>query len=218
MKKMRLTIFTLSILLFSATTFAQKSSSKSMAILDKVSQLFEQSEGVKLSFTIAPDSPDGGAFAPQQGVAFIKKDKFKLDMSFSTTWFNGTTQWVLLKDANEVNISKPSAEELIGISPLGILNMYKTNYRLKEPIEASFNGKATTQIEMIPNNKWQDFESITIVIDSKTNNVLMMRFTNRDGSKNKLTIADYSSNNKFTNDLFQFNKDNHPGVEIIDLR
>ncbi len=218
MKTMRSIILTLSILLVSAVTYAQKSSAKSMSILDKASQLFEQSEGVKLSFTLSPDSPEGGAFEPQQGVAFIKRDKFKLDMPYSTSWFNGTTQWVLLKDANEVNISNPTPEELISISPLGILNMYKTNYVLKEPVSNSFNGKATTEIEMTPINRWEDFESLTITLDNKTNSIVMIRFTTRDGSKNKLTIFDYNSNNKFTNDIFQFNKSNHPGVEIIDLR
>ncbi len=218
MKTMRSIILVLSILLVSVATYAQKSSAKSMSILDKASQLFEQSEGVKLSFTLSPDSPEGGAFEPQQGVAFIKRDKFKLDMPYSTSWFNGTTQWVLLKDANEVNISNPTPEELISISPLGILNMYKTNYVLKEPVSNSFNGKATTEIEMTPINRWEDFESLTITLDNKTNSIVMIRFTTRDGSKNKLTISDYNSNNKFTNDIFQFNKSNHPGVEIIDLR
>lgn len=218
MKTMRSIILILSILLVSVATYAQKSSAKSMSILDKASQLFEQSEGVKLSFTLSPDSPEGGAFEPQQGVAFIKRDKFKLDMPYSTSWFNGTTQWVLLKDANEVNISNPTPEELISISPLGILNMYKTNYVLKEPVSNSFNGKATTEIEMTPINRWEDFESLTITLDNKTNSIVMIRFTTRDGSKNKLTISDYNSNNKFTNDIFQFNKSNHPGVEIIDLR
>lgn len=214
----KIIILTLSILLFSATADAQKSSAKSKALLDKVSQHFEQSDGVKLSFILTPDSPDGGLFEPQQGIAFIKKDKFKLDMPYSTSWFDGTTQWVLLKDANEVNISQPSSEELVAISPLGILSMYKTNYILKVPVLNTFNGKASTEIEMTPIDKWQDFKNITIVVDNKTNNVVMINITTRDGNKNKLTITDYNSNNRFTNDLFQFNKDNHPGVEIIDLR
>jgi outer membrane lipoprotein-sorting protein len=217
MKTMRSIIFSLSILFFSATLYAQ-SSAESKAILDKASQLFEQSEGVKLSFVLAPDSPDGGNFEPQEGVAFIKRNKFKLDMPYSTTWFDGTTQWVLLKDANEVNISSPAAEDLVSISPLGLLNMYKTNYTLKSPTTRTFNGNATTEIEMTPINKRQDFERLTIAIDKKTNSVVMVRFTTRDGNKNKLTISNYNSNNKYTNDLFKFNKNNHPGVEIIDLR
>lgn len=217
MKTMHSIILTLFILLASTASYSQ-SSAESKAILDKASQLFEQSEGVKLSFTLSPDDPNGGTFEPQEGIAFVKGNKFKLDMPYSTIWFDGTTQWVLLNDANEVNISKPAPQELISISPLGLLNIYKTDYVLKKPIQKTFNGKATTEIEMTSTNKSQDFKSLTIALDNKTNSVVMVRFTTRDGNKNKLTISTYNSNNKFTNDLFQFNKNNHPGVEIIDLR
>lgn len=217
MKTMRTIIFTLSLLLVAAASFAQ-SSTESKAILDKASQLFEQSEGVKLSFILSPEGPNGGAFEPQEGVAFVKGNKFKLDMPYSTTWFDGTTQWVLLNDANEVNISTPSPQELLSISPLGLLNMYKTDYVLKKPTQRNYNGTAVTEIEMTPTNKYQDFLSLTISLDNKTNSMVMVRFTTRDGNKNKLTISNYNSNNKFTNDLFMFNKNNHPGVEIIDLR
>lgn len=210
-------ILILSLLLITAVGYAQ-SSEKAESILNKASKIFEQSDGVRLSFTILPDTPDGDIFDAQEGVAYIKKDKFKLDMPYSSTWFNGSTQWVLLKDANEVNISNPTPEEAISISPLGLLNMYKTNFKLKEPIEGNFNGKATIEIEMIPINKSQEFECLIITLDKNTNSVVMVKFRTRDGSKSKLIISDYSSNNKFTNDLFQFNKDNHPGVEIIDLR
>lgn len=217
MKTMHSIILMLLVLLASTASYSQ-SSAESKAILDKASKLFEQSEGVKLTFTLQPDDLDGGAFEPQEGIAFVKGNKFKLDMPYSTIWFDGTTQWVLLNDANEVNISNPAPQELISISPLGLLNRYKTNYVLKKPIQKTINGKATTEIEMTPLNKSQDFKSLTIALDNKTNSVVMVRFTTRDGTKNKLTISTYNSNNKFTNDLFQFNKNNHPGVEIIDLR
>lgn len=217
MKTIHSLILALSILLLPAASYAQ-SSPESKALLDKVSQLFEQSEGVKLSFTLSPDSPDGGAYEPQEGIAFAKGDKFKLDIPFSTTWFDGTTQWVLLKDANEVNISTPTPQELISISPLALLNRYKTDYILKKPIHTTYNGKETTEIEMTPIDSTHEFQSLSIAIDNKTNNVVLVKVTSRDGTKNKLSISDYTSNNKYSNDLFTFNKHNHPGVEIIDLR
>ena len=148
----------------------------------------------------------------------MRGNKFKLELPSSITWFDGTTQWVLLKDANEVNISNPTAQELVSISPLGLLNMYKKDYTLNKPVQRTFNGKVTTEIELTPNNKSQEFKTLTIAIDKKTNSVVMVRFTTRDGNKNKLTISNYNSDNKYSNDMFLFNKHNHPGVEIIDLR
>ena len=210
-------ILTISALLLFTLLYGQ-SSAESKAILDKANQLFEKSEGVKLTFTLNTEEADGTTYEPQSGTAFVKGDKFKLDIPYATTWFDGKTQWVLLKDANEVNISNPSSQELASISPLALLNIYKTDYTLKSPENKTIKNKEVVQIEMTPMNKSQDFKSITLVIEKKTNAVVQINFTTNGGIKNSLSISEYNTNNSFTNDLFSFNKHNHPGVEVIDLR
>lgn len=217
MNTIRTLFLTLSALLIFSVVNAQ-SAADSKAILDKASQLFEKSEGIKLSFTLETKESDGSAYEPQKGIAIVKGNKFKLDLPFATTWFDGTTQWVLLKDANEVNISNPTAQELVSISPLALLNIYKTGFKLNKPINRTINGKEVVEIEMIPTDKKQEFKTLNIAIDKKTNVVVQVNFTTKGGMSNKLTIAEYNSNNNFTNDLFTFNKHNHPGVEVIDLR
>lgn len=218
MTAMRTNILIVSFFCLTLTVFAQKSSDKAKAILDNASQLFEQSEGVKLSFTVAPDTPSGGMFEPQKGTAYVKGNRFKLDLPYSTTWFDGATQWVLIKDANEVNISNPTPQEIISISPMGLLNMYKTDYLLKEPVKRNYNGKPIIDIELTPTDKFQEFETLTISLDPVSQRVVMVRFVARDGSKNKLTVSDYNSNYKYRDDMFSFDKKKHPGVEVIDLR
>ena len=217
MKTIRILILTISALLVFTMANAQ-SAADSKAILDKANQLYEKSEGIKLSFTMETKESDGSAYEPQKGTAIVKGNKFKLDLPFATTWFDGTTQWVLLKDANEVNISNPSAQELVTISPLALLNMYKTGYKLSKPINRTLNGKEVVEIGMVPTDKKQEFKTLNITIDKKTNVVAQVNFTTNGGMTNKLTISEYNSNNTFTNDLFTFNKHNHPGVEVIDLR
>ena len=213
----RLLIFTIATLFF--VSFAQsQSSAESKAILDKAYQQFEKSSGVKLSFVLTTEDADGSAYEPQNGTAYVKQDKFKLDLAFATTWFDGKTQWVLLKDANEVNISNPSPQELITISPLALLNLYKTGYNLKKPMTKTIKGKELIQIEMSPIDKAQEFKKLTIALDKKTNSVTNVSFTTKDGIKSSLAITSYQTDNSFTNDMFSFNKLNHPGVEIIDLR
>ncbi|MDD4246493.1 MAG: LolA-like putative outer membrane lipoprotein chaperone, partial [Dysgonamonadaceae bacterium] len=195
-----------------------QSSAESKTILDNAYQQFEKSNGVKLSFILTTEDANGDVYEPQNGTAFVKQDKFKLELLFATTWFDGKTQWVLLKDANEVNISNPAPQELITISPLALLNLYKTGYNLGKPIKKTIKGKELIQIEMSPIDKSQEFKELTITLDKKTNSVTDVSFTTKDGIKSSLAITNYQIDNDFTNDLFTFNKYNHPGVEVIDLR
>lgn len=213
----RLLILTIATIFFVSFAHSQ-SSAESKVILDKAYRQFEKSNGVKLSFVLTTEDADGSAYEPQNGTAFVKQDKFKLDLAFATTWFDGKTQWVLLKDANEVNISNPGPQELITISPLALLNLYKTGYNLKKPLNKTIKGKELIQIEMTPIDKKQEFKMLTIAVDKKTNIVTNVSFTTKDGIKSSLAITSYQTDNNFTNDMFSFNKLNHPRVEIIDLR
>ena len=213
----RLIIFVSALLLLSSFANAQ-SSAESKAILDNAYEQFEKSNGIKLSFVLTTEDADGTVYDPQNGTAFVKQNKFKLDLLFATTWFDGKTQWVLLKDANEVNISNPSPQELITISPLALLNLYKTGYNLKKPVRKTIQGKELLQIELTPTDSSREFKNLTITLDKNTNSVTNVSFTTREGIKNTLTITKYQSDNNFSNDLFTFNKFNHPGVEVIDLR
>ena len=213
----RLFILTIATIFFASFAHSQ-SSAESKVILDKAYQQFAKSNGVKLSFVLTMEDADGSEYEPQNGTAFVKQDKFKLDLAFASTWFDGKTQWVLLKDANEVNISNPAPQELITISPLALLNLYKTGYNLKKPMNKTVKGKELIQIEMTPIDKKQEFKMLTIALDKKTNSVTNVSFTTKDGIKSSLAITSYQTDNNFTNDMFTFNKLNHAGVEIIDLR
>ena len=214
MRKILLAIATL--LLFSFSN--AQSSEKSKSILDQANQHFEKSEGIKLVFTMNTIDEDGTNYEPQPITAFVKGNKFKLNLSNATTWFDGKTQWVLLNDANEVNISTPSADELSIISPLALLNMYKSGYILKEPVNKTINGQEVVEIEMTPTDKSQDLKTISIAINKKTNIVAEVKFTLKNGLRNKLTISEFNINEKYSDDLFTFNRLNHPRVEVIDLR
>lgn len=214
---MRTFILTLSAIFIITLSFGQ-GSAKSKTILDQVNHLYEKSEGIKLVFTLNTNDANGTSYEPQPGTAYVKGNKFKLDLPYATTWFDGKTQWVLLKDANEVNISTPSADELSIISPLALLDMYKSGYILKEPVNKIINGQEVSEIEMIPSNKSQELKAISIAINKKTNSVVEVKFTTNSGIKNRLVVSEFNVNDKYPNDLFSFNLINHPGVEMIDLR
>lgn len=187
----------------------------SKAILDKVSNTFEKSDGVRLSFTLGFDTPNG--FESQNGEVFLKGDKFKLELPTSTVWFDGTTQWILLHELDEVNISTPSKQELLSISPLVILNIYKSGYDVKEPIKRTYKGNPVLEIVLNSNDNKKELTSITLLVDNESYQIKQINITTRDNKTTQLSLSHYTYS-KLINDLFIFNKHNYPNVEIVDLR
>jgi outer membrane lipoprotein-sorting protein len=96
--------------------------------------------------------------------------------------------------------------------------MYKTGFTLDTPASGIINGKNAFVINMSPTGSKSDFKKISVGIDKKTNSVLQVDITLKNGMRNKIDINDYNTNYNFTDTEFIFNKDQHKGVEVVDLR
>ncbi|MDO5665842.1 MAG: LolA-like putative outer membrane lipoprotein chaperone, partial [Bacteroidia bacterium] len=216
-KIMKRKIFTFAALLVTTLSFAQ-SSANAKSILDKAYGIYENSKGIKISFNMTATDENNTTNQVQKGTALVKDNKFKIEMSTIDIWFDGKTQWMLMKDLNEVNISNPSPEEITSISPLALLSIYKTGYILKNPVTKTINKKSVSVIDMVPTSSKSDFKNVSVAIDKKSNTILQVNLTMKNGMKNKIDINDYNANYNFADSEFVFDKANHKGVEMIDLR
>lgn len=210
-------ILTATALFFALATFPQNNSS-ARAMLDKAYAAYEASSGIRLSFQSMTLEPDGTEYISQTGIASIRGNKFKIETEAVDIWFDGETQWVLMKDVNEVNISNPTGQEIAAISPLALLGMYKNGYTLKAPLSRTLNGKNVQWIEMVPVTGNRDFKAVSVALDKSTYTLVQVILTMNNGMKNKIDITRYNANHQFDDAAFRFNKSNYPAVEMIDLR
>ena len=215
---MKKNIFTFLFFFLSGLLSFAQSSEEARKILDRFYESYEQSRGVTFSFEVTTIDANGMRYHPQQGEAMMKGDKFKLDLNTAIIWFDGKTQWVLLKDVGEVNISTPSAKELAFISPLALLRLYKSGYTLKKPVSAIVNGQSAYVIEMIPTTSYSDFKQLSVAVDKKTNTILQIKTTLKNNQISIIDIKNYNDNHNFPDSVFVFNKAEYPDVEVVDLR
>lgn len=214
MKKSIITIFTL---FLSLGIFAQNSA-ESRNIVDKTYKDYISSDGIKLSFTLTTIDSQGQEYDTQKGKASVKGDKFHIETTDMDVWFDGKTQWVLMKSIKEVNVSNPSDSELASISPLALLGLYREGYVLKSPISKSLKNRSVYQINMIPVNGNAEFKDITVYIDKTSSRLLQAEFTMKNNMKSKIDITDYNDNYKFSDSDFVFDITKNRDLEIIDLR
>ena len=214
---MKRNILTTAALLFAFVISAQ-GPVDAKAILDKAYNAYEASQGIILSFTFTSMEADGTTYMAQSGKAFIKGNRFKLKMEVMDIWFDGETQWVWLKDVDEVNISNPTGREIAAISPLALLGIYKNGYTLKAPRSQTVNGKNVHLVEMVPAVTNNDFKAVSVAIEKSSHTLVQVILTMSNGMRNKIDITNYNANHKFSDAEFMFDMTAHPEVEIIDLR
>ena len=205
------------LLTFVLSVFGQ-SSGQSKNILDKASALYTNSKGVSFDFTITASDTKGNKHPPQRGKAIAKGNKFKIDFETSTVWFDGKTQWVLIKELKEVNISNPVGEEIASVSPLSLLNSYKSGYALSTPTTKTVRGRNAHLITLTPTGNKGDYREITVSVDKANSAILQVGFILKNGTKNQIELSNYNTNYNFSDSEFVFSKDQHKGIEVVDLR
>lgn len=208
-------IFTLTLLL---GITMMVSAQNARAILDKASDTYNKAGSITATFTLDAKDTKAKQTYSYDGKAYMKGDKFKIEIPDAITWFDGKTQWVYVKDTEEVNITNPTGEELQGISPSVVFNIYKKGFKLSYKGETKVNGKSLQQVELVPEKKNADFTKITVEIDKATNMFYKITLLSKAGLENILTIRKFQSGTNLSDATFSFNKSEYPGAEIIDLR
>lgn len=211
--KARLFIITI-LLAFSYSIAAQNAKN----ILDKASDAYQKAGDVIAAFTLDSKDTKTQNLYSYDGTAHMKGDKFKIEIPDAITWFDGKTQWVYIKDTDEVNITEPTGEELQSISPSVLFNIYKKGFNLSYKGEKMSAGKTVYEIELTPQKKVGDFTKIIVQINKSNNIFHKITLFDKNGLENTLTIKKYQTGNTFTDDLFKFSKTDYPSAEIIDLR
>ena len=182
-------------------------------VLDKTAGLITQSGGVKAKFKVTQfnGTTENGATT---GTMWLQGRKFKMDTPDMITWFDGHTEWTMLKGSNEVNVSEPTEAEQQAINPYTFINIYKKGYALSLK-ESTLRGKPTYVVSMRAKRK-RAISNVIVDVDRNTFVPLCIRAL-RDGDWVRLAILSFSSGNT-SESTFTFPASDYPNAEVIDLR
>ncbi|MDR0546846.1 MAG: outer-membrane lipoprotein carrier protein LolA [Dysgonamonadaceae bacterium] len=201
---------------FQPTTAQNK---KAKEYLDKSSEAFANTNGLAAHFTMQIKDVAHKISESFEGDIELKGAKFHLNTPDLETWFDGKTQWVLQKDADEVNVTTPSPEEIQAINPATILSLYKQNCKYNYLSEKKdTKGRAVHEIELIPQAKNSDVSKIVLQIGSTDYLPVKIHITYKNKMENIIHIKQYQKQVNFPDSRFVFDAKKYPNVEIIDLR
>ena len=199
--------------LLASVVSAQAQSARS--VLDATAARMTESGCIRAQFKatqfrgITPESETAGTL-------LISGRKFQMKTPDITTWFDGKTQWAMLSDASEVNISEPTEEELAAMNPSALIYCYKKgyNYALRK---TSLRGKPTYEVRLVAKNKKAAFSEIYVDVEQSTFNPLCFR-AKQNGNWMRLSILSFQVNQSASDADFTFPAKDYPNAEIIDLR
>lgn len=212
---MKKIFFLLACLLFVIGAAAQNDK-KAVEILDKVSEHYQKSNGITATFNIETQTHEGEK-NQFQGELKMQDNSFFLSTPDILTWFDGTTQWAMLVDAEEVNVTNPTEDELKAVNPYVLLKLYKNGFNCTLKKEKNSGGRKTAEIILTPTEE-NELDKIVLEIDTEKLYPVSIEMINRNKSSNKIRVSSYKEGMNHPKNIFVFDKKLYPQIEIIDLR
>ena len=90
---------------------------KAKTILDKVSAINKEYKSIKAEFTYSMDNEEEDIHEVSDGSIILQGNKYKLNLLGSDIYFDGTTQYTHIIDAEEVSIKEPDEDEDEALNP-----------------------------------------------------------------------------------------------------
>lgn len=192
---------------------------RAQEILNSVSEKYQSLNGLTATFEYTYFNAQEGANQTNTGEVTIKGDMYKLVLDDQEIYNNGETVWTYIKSNNfkEVTISSvdKNMEEL---TPSNIYNIYKKGYNYQLLDERTQDGKAVEEILLTAENKKNQFQKIKLIIDKTNKDLLGWEIEDDMGGIFSYRFKEIDSKVNIPNSHFVFDTQNHPDVEVIDLR
>lgn len=190
----------------------------SKKVLDKVSANYQSFNTLEADILLSVENPQEKGYTNTGKLSLERASgKFKIDLGGQEIISDGTTQWTVLKDQGEVQVSKADRDNN-SLNPATIFTFYKTGYNGTFAGTSKVDNKMLNDITLVPTDTKQNVSKINLRVDRATNLIYDATVFDKSGSKFTYIIKKLSVNKAIPYSLFIFNKSNYPTMEIVDLR
>ncbi len=178
------------------------------SIMDAMRSKFAAAKTVEILFTLSNNGQT------EQGSALVSGASFFLETPSINVWYDGRTQWALIKSLEEVNITEPTADELASTNPFAILNDYASYFKARK-IDASAGSR---RVQLTPKDKNSLIAEIAITVSVATNFPQSVVLLMDDGRKMSIKVDAIKSITAKPEATYRYDSKKFPAKEIIDLR
>jgi len=197
---------------------ADQQDKKAQTILKGVSSKYKSYKSVKATFVITVENPADKGQDVQQGMIYLKGNKYKLEIANQDVISDGKTRWTYVKDANEVQIDVQKNDEN-AITPSNIFTMYEKGWLFKFTGEQKEKGMIYQLVELVPvDPKKKNIFKVKLTINKHDKFVTSAKMFDRNGGVKTITVQNFTPEGASDESLFVFNQKKYPGAEIVDLR
>ena len=189
---------------------------KAGEILSEAGKLIQQLDALHLTFAYTAEDAPHSIDDETDGYLYSSGDKYYMKVGQNHFISDGQTAWSYLEDVNEVHIS-PAEDTQQALTPTSILSDFRDDFRVKWIREESHNGRDTHVIDLTPEEP-HAFYKYRVGIDMERKRLVYTIAYDRDGGEYRYEVLTYNTDPEIPEGTFSFDPEEHPDIEVVDLR
>ena len=207
---------TLIFILLTLSIHSYAQDEKSNEILQQLSINTQAYKNIDVDFNFKFENVTQEISENQKGNIKINSNKFRLELNQQIIISDDTTQWIYLKESNELQIMEyDSLDDMI--SPNKLFTIYEEGYK-NSYVELKNEADITLHIIDLFPIESNAFQKIQLQINSEKIQLHNIILFDKNGGSFTYLITKFSTDNNLDDNLFKFNPAEYPEIEIIDPR
>ena len=207
---------TLIFILLTLSIHSYAQDEKSNEILQQLSINTQAYKNIDVDFNFKFENVTQEISENQKGNIKIDSNKFRLELNQQIIISDDTTQWIYLKESNELQIMEyDSLDDMI--SPNKLFTIYEEGYK-NSYVQLKNESDLTLHIIDLFPTESNAFQKIQLQINSEKIQLHNIILFDKNGGSFTYLITKFSTDANLDDNLFKFNPAEYPEIEIIDLR
>jgi len=208
------------------SAFAQKDAD-AQKILNAISKKYKSYDLIRADFTFTLEDQQAGIKQTQTGTLISRPKANKFNVSIYNPGdkatvmqeiiSDGKSQWTYITKDKEVELSDVDHTE-DSLNPAQLFTIYEHGYKYLYTGDQKIDGKICQVIDLTPEDSKKPFFKVRLTIDKAKKQIYSALIFDKNGNRYTYTIRTLTPNPKVPETLFTFDKKDHPGVEVVDLR
>lgn len=216
---MKRLVVLMTVMVFWSVGYAQQDK-KAKDILEKVTSTTQSYSSISASFNYVMNNEAEGIHEENKGQILLKGQQFhlKLLQLGMEIFNNGKTVWTYMKDAGEVTVAEADDEMNEMMDPSTLFTIYEKGFNYQFVEEKTVAGVPVYIIDLFPENEEIEYSKIRIQVDKQRMLIRQAEMVGKEGNSYLVLVEDLKTNVPLKDSDFEFKAEDHPGVEVIDLR
>ncbi|MFK7949563.1 MAG: outer membrane lipoprotein carrier protein LolA [Saprospiraceae bacterium] len=194
----------------------EKSDPQAESILNKVNTKYASYKSMKMDLKVTIQ--DGKFKEEQTAKVSVKGNKFKIDSKDQLIISDGKKNWIYLKEADELQISKPDPDD-VGMfsSPDKLLKTYQEEFISGYMGLFKLSGKIVHKIEFKPMDKNSEYSKVAVYIDKTDLTVVKIKVFDKSNIHYSIRMENFVKNTTMKDTDFKFDESTVSEENIIRL-